>query len=303
MPDEFAFSQISEFVNSYEKALISNAQIYLRDGLPVLKLHDGNGYEQCKVNGYLLYPKAGQDLARIVQNYEGTNYRKVETKVVLGESVEIECQTFIGSKVDQSNPEPWDGDWSSAATPLIGYGFPALINQLRIENNNLPMDLNPGNYWTNEIYWSGKENWVGMLRLEGDYLTLCSILEYLLTLKFGRLHSNNVEAKIRAIATDKDMLRAFELIEVNPNWSVRDVTNVGAGKSAPINLQKALDAIYRTRSNLTHRGKSGMNDAHTLFKAAELLAVLLVNYLLIAIPKVKDIWPNEMILKYQSNNV
>lgn len=299
MPRELAFGQISNYVDRYEEAVIRSAEIYLRDGLPALKIHSRDGYSHKTVHGYVLFPKINEDstLLKIAENYEGSNYRLQEVEVTSLSGVKLEAVTFAGSKIEQSNPEPWEGDWSTAYSPLLGYGYPNLVINLGLKEPKVPTSLNPGSYWKDSEYWNGKGAWPGLLRIEGDYLTLTSIFEYVLSLRFGRKFGQDVMKRLYAIAEEPEMQEAFGAIRVDEKWDVRDVTNIGAGRTSPDNLLKALKSCYEVRNNLTHRGKSIKSDAVKVINATKLLSDLLTSYLLIVIPDLREIWPPEILSK------
>ena len=178
---------------------------------------------------------------------------------------------------------------------LIFFKSKFLLSKLNFKEPYPPLSLNPGSYWKENEYWLGSGRWPGLLRIEGDFLTLSSIFEYVLSLRFGRTFGSDVMKKISGITSDPVMNEAFKKINVNPDWDVRDVTNIGAGKSTPINLRKTLESCYQVRSNLTHRGKSVKNDAEKVLKATQILAELLKAYLMLQIPELKNVWPNELV--------
>jgi len=296
MPQELAFGQISSFVERFEEAKIVSAQIYLRDGLPALKIHSKDGHAHQHVSGYLLFPRDGEEsaLIEVANSYEGSNYTLQEVQVTSSTGENIGAVTFAGAKIDQSNPEPWEGNWSSAHSPLLGYGYPNLVLNLKITDLRVPEDLSPGSYWKAPVYWNGKGSWPGLLRIEGDYLTLTSIFEYVLSLRFGRKFGSNVTKRLNAIAEEPEMQQAFSSIVIDEIWDVRKVTNIGEGKTSPTNLLKSIESCYEVRSNLTHRGKSIKSDAMKVINATKLLSDLLTSYLLVVLPELKEIWPSEM---------
>lgn len=296
MPHELAYNQIASQVNKSEEALIHGAEIFLRDGLPALKIHNGDGYSHLKVAGYLLYSKDdGDNLISTARAYEGSNYRLAEVKVSNGDGVVIDALTFAGAKIDQSNPEPWEGKWSSANSPLLGYGYPNLIQNLRLKDLRVPEKLGPSDYWTQPEYWRGSGTWPGLLRIEGDYLTLTSVFEYVLSLRFGRAFGHEVMRRIEAIAVEPEMQQAYESCSFESKWDVRDVSSIASGKASPTNLRRALDSCYTVRNNLTHRGKSVKSDAAKVIEATKLLSKLLTAYLLIVLPDLREIWPEEIL--------
>jgi gamma-glutamylcyclotransferase (GGCT)/AIG2-like uncharacterized protein YtfP len=298
-PGEIAFGQISKYVERYESASIKSAEIFLRDGLPALKVHQGEGYGHRRVNGYVLTPKPGTDadLIENVKQYEGSNYKQIETEAQLNDGSIVTVVAFVGSKIDQSNPEPWEGDWTTTQSPLLGFGLPALLSNLKLNDPKAPSALGPSGYWREKEYWVGKGSWPGLLKIEGDFLTLTSIFEYVLTLRFGRVFGQDVMRRISAISEEPEMTQAFESLKIETVWNVRDVSNIGAGKASPVNLKKALDACYTVRNNLTHRGKSVKSDAVRVIEASRIISQLLVNYLLLIMPDFKEVWPPEVIAR------
>jgi len=297
MPQELAFGQISSFVERFEEAKIVSAEIYLRDGLPALKIYSLSGYSHQQVPGYLLFPRDGEEsaLIEVTNSFEGSNYRLQEVQVTSSTGENIGAVTFAGAKIDQSNPEPWEGNWSSAHSPLLGYGYPNLVLNLKITDLRVPGGLSPGSYWKAPEYWNGKGSWPGLLRIEGDYLTLTSIFEYVLSLRFGRKFGSDVMKRLNAIAEEPEMQQAFSSIVIDEIWDVRNVTNIGAGKTSPTNLMKSIQSCYEVRNNLTHRGKSIKSDAMKVINATKLLSELLTSYLLVVLPELKKIWPTEMV--------
>ena len=297
MPQELAFGQISSFVERFEEAKIVSAEIYLRDGLPALKIYSLSGYSHQQVPGYLLFPRDGEEsaLIEVANLYEGSNYRLQEVQATSSTGENIGAVTFAGAKIDQSNPEPWEGNWSSAHSPLLGYGYPNLVLNLKITDLRVPKGLSPGSYWKAPVYWNGEGSWPGLLRIEGDYLTLTSIFEYVLSLRFGSKFGSNVTKRLNAITEEPEMQQAFSSIVIDEIWDVRKVTNIREGKTSPTNLVKSIQSCYEVRSNLTHRGKSIKSDAMKVINATKLLSELLTSYLLVVLPELKKIWPTEMV--------
>lgn len=296
MPGELAFGQIAPYIDRFDRATIESAVILLRDGLPALKMYAEEGYSHRTVDGYLLYSKSMQplQLIEIAKSYEGTNYKLVDAKVKDSSGSIQDSQTFAGAKPEQSNPELWEGSWSTANSPLLGYGYPYLLKSLKFKDPKVPEHLGPGNYWKELEYWCGKNSWPGLLRIEGDFLTLTSIFEYVLSLRFGSTFGKEVMKRIGAVVEEPEMQQAFANIEIDEIWDVRNVTNIGAGKSSPTNLKKAIESCYDVRNNLSHRGKSVKSDAVKVINATKLLSNLLTAYLLIVLPALKEVWPKEI---------
>ena len=73
-PSEIAFRQIENHVEKHQLASIKSAEICLRDGLPALKIHEGDGYGHRHVMGYVLFPKptTSDEFYEIVRSYEGS---------------------------------------------------------------------------------------------------------------------------------------------------------------------------------------------------------------------------------------
>lgn len=296
-PGELAFNQIKHLIDSYTKASLVNSEIFLRDGLPALKIHTTEGYSHLTVNGFVLQPRIenSKELFEKVKKYEGTNYKYVEVTVDTEDNKTLDAYTFAGTSIDQSHPEPWKGDWTSAESPLLGYALPHLFQLIRNYQLDAPRSIGLDAYWKNSDYWLGSGLWPGLLRVEGDFLTLSSIFEHILTLKYGRSLDEKIMNKLDEFAKDELMQEAFDLVEKPKEWFVRDVSNIGAGRISPKNLKQALKTCYTVRSNLTHRGKSVENDAETIYKAAKLLSELLSVYLVLSIPNFKEVWPQEVI--------
>jgi hypothetical protein len=119
----------------------------------------------------------------------------------------------------------------------------------------------------------------------------------ILSLRFGSIFGKDVMKRVSAVAEEPEMQLAFTTISIDKIWDVRDVTNIGAGKSSPTNLKRALVSCYEVRNNLTHRGKSVKSDAVKVISATKLLSDLLTAYLLIVIPGLRKIWPREIVEK------
>lgn len=123
--------------------------------------------------------------------------------------------------------------------------------------------------------------WVPMMRLQGVYLALCSVLERLAMLRAGDMREGALTSAVHDLARDRQFDEAFKYCRQRgqiPRSEVIEVRN-GSGRTRfPGSCAGALRYWYDIRSNVVHRGKDSWRDARLLQDAAEGLLCTLEQY-------------------------
>jgi gamma-glutamylcyclotransferase (GGCT)/AIG2-like uncharacterized protein YtfP len=294
MPGEIAFNLISDEVEKSESAVLEGAVTCVRDGFPFVDIDQKRWGDSSLVPGYLLFSKESkhQEMLDIAILYENPQfYELVEVDVKSG-SQTIRAQVFSGKAPKRDDVVILEEPWRSSSNPLFAHAFP----QIGIELKEIlrSFELNPAIFPT--VYWPQ------MVRIEGLFLVLTSILEHLISLKYGygeefqpgstplqpSIKQPTIRTKLQAFSFENDWKVAFSQVQI-PEIIVFDVWERNKSFNSS-NQTQALYAWYAVRSNLGHRGKSSWKDADKVLKALIGLYSTMREYLLIALPGVDSGW-------------
>lgn len=244
-PSQLGHSQVAAFVARSRPAALAGYRLRIRDGLPMLMQSAGD-----EVRGDLLWPKGGAERALIAaaDAFEPKElYRPCRVRVVpqldQDDSDGVETAwTFLGRSPMKGASADWDyGVWSFEDDPLFDMALEAVATSF------LAYLETGGGFWDTFI------------RLQGDFLTLCTILERYTSLASGA--SVTPTKRISALRHEGLASRALELASPPP-LDVLDVRTVDTRYRVP--GPKSFDAWYQVRSNLVHRGKNAMDDVRLL---------------------------------------
>ena len=294
MPGEIAFNLISDKVEKSESAILEGAVTCVRDGFPFVDIDHKRWGELSSVPGYLLFSKESkhQEMLDVAILYENPQfYELVEVDIKLG-SQKIRAQVFSGKAPKRDDVVVLEEPWRSSNNPLFAHAFPQIGIELEELLRNF--ELNPAIFPT--VYWPQ------MVRVEGLFLVLTSILEHLISLKYGygeefqpgstplqpSIKQPTIRKKLQAFSFEDDWKVAFSQVEI-PEIVVFDVWERNKSFNSS-NQTQALYAWYAVRSNLGHRGKSSWKDADKVLKALIGLYSTMRAYLLIALPGIESGW-------------
>jgi len=294
MPGEIAFNLIRSEVERSESAILEGSVTCVRDGFPFVDIDQNRWGESSFVPGYLLFSKEGRhqamlDVAILYENPQFYELVEVDTK--LGNQI-VRAQVFSGKASKRDDVVVLEEPWRSSNNPLFAYAFPQIGIELEKLLKNF--ELNPAIFPT--VYWPQ------MVRVEGLFLVLTSILEHLISLKYGygeefqqgstlahpSIKQPTIRKKLQAFSFENDWKLAFSQVEI-PEIIVFDVWERNKSFNSS-NQTQALYAWYAVRSNLGHRGKSSWKDADKVLKALIGLYSTMRAYLLIALPAIESRW-------------
>ncbi len=294
MPGEIAYNLICDKVEKNKPAVLKGAVMCVRDGFPFVDVDQERWDELSQVPGYLLFPKENRhremlDVAILYENPQF--YELVEVDVSL-EGETVRAQVFSGKAPKRDDVVILEEPWRSSSNPLFAHAFP----QIGIELEELLKNFehNPAIFPT--AYWPQ------MVRVEGLFLVLTSILEHLISLKYGygdefqpgstslqpSIRQPSIRRKLQAFSFENDWKLAFSQVEI-PEIIVFDVWERNKNFNSS-NQTQALYAWYAVRSNLGHRGKSSWKDTAKVLKALVGLYSTMRAYFLIALPGIETGW-------------
>lgn len=294
MPGEIAFNLISSEVEKSESAILEGAVTCVRDGFPFVDVDPKRWGDSSRVPGHLLFSKEGRyrEMLNVAILYENPQfYELVEVDIKLN-SQTLRAQVFSGKASKRDDVVVLEEPWRSSNNPLFAHAFA----QIGIELDELlkSFELNPAIFPT--VYWPQ------MVRVEGLFLVLTSILEHLISLKYGygeefqpgstplqpNIKQPKIRTKLQSFSFEPEWRAAFNQVEI-PEIIVFDVWERNKSFNSS-NQTQALYAWYAVRSNLGHRGKSSWKDADKVLKALVGLYSTMRAYLLIALPGIESGW-------------
>lgn len=277
-PRELAYEQIDKYVRrTPQPAKVSGAALWIRDGLPLLRL-DPDSRKQ--VRGCLLdLDLGGYQAVRVFEPlalYEWNTASavpdgggRIEVNVVEGKFVVPK-----GNSVPKGNPEPIGREWRSADDPVLKYAPMVAFQMFKDLHRGRERERLPESQQSEDASY-----WDRCFRLQAAYLLLWTVYERLTTLRYGPLLGPM--ARLRRLENDDAFREAFSEAGakigdfVYNSQNLKKVTMRADGSNA-------LDCWYQVRSNLSHRGKGGSSDSQILSEAfvqAHLVLVRLISKL------------------------
>jgi gamma-glutamylcyclotransferase (GGCT)/AIG2-like uncharacterized protein YtfP len=248
-----AFEQLRPLVEPTFQRDQVGGQLYVRDGLPLLKSSGGSS-----VQGFLLrwLPGKEADGYDVVCKFEARNHYKW-SEVTLESGTR--ANTLVICSPAKGNPQLIDSSsWSLSDDPAFGPGLIAVQRVLE-EVDRMPSD-------------SFDSNWPRFFRSQMAYLLLWSILERLSALCFGPGQDPMRRIKrLHELPGMEDLVR----LNVQRTDKVSDSRDPDTTyKLYGANAKKCFYYYYQVRSNLSLRGKGVFNEfdkVHNSLK--ELLAI------------------------------
>ncbi len=294
MPGEIAFNLISNEVEESESAILEGAVTCVRDGFPFIDIDPKRWGALSRVPGHLLFSKKGRyrEMLNVAILYENPQfYELVEADIELN-SKTLRALVFSGRAPKRDDVVVLEEPWRSSSNPLFAHAFAQIGIELEELLSNFKLDpaIFPTAYWPQ------------MVRVEGLFLVLTSILEHLISLKYGygeelqpgstplrpSIKQPTIRKKLQAFSVENDWKTAFTQVDI-PEIFVFDVWERNKTFNSS-NQTQALYAWYAVRSNLGHRGKSSWKDVDKVLKALVGLYSTMRAYLLIALPGIESGW-------------
>ena len=288
VPSEIAYGLIEDFVSEQQPAQITGANIFVRDAFPLITI-DKENFSNSSVYGTLLTPKLNQwdELIRIVEQYENSQYSLVEgIEVETSNGTEL-CSVFVAAHPARSDDEPLDGSWSSARHPMFCQAFAEI--GIQIASLEDQFDTND-----RSIAEFGRSYWQKIIKAEGLYLVQFSVMEELVRLKFS--HSKDgltassgfsrlADELLWIEATSKAVIPRFS-VYVNDNKSKLERTGTP---------KQNMRAWYAVRNNLAHRGKTSSGDYEKVMCALKGMHAVMEIYFQLIFPDISDSWDNYLL--------
>jgi gamma-glutamylcyclotransferase (GGCT)/AIG2-like uncharacterized protein YtfP len=294
MPGEIAFNLISGEVERSESAILEGAVTCVRDGFPFVHIDPSRWGASSQVPGHLLFSKERRyrEMLDVAILYENPQFYELVEVDVKSNGQTLRAQVFSGKAPKRDDVVVLEEPWRSSNNPLFAHAFAQIGIELKELLNNF--ELNPAIFPT--VYWPQ------MVRVEGLFLVLTSILEHLISLKYGygeefqpgstplqpNIKQPTIRTKLKAFSFENDWKTAFTQVRI-PEITVFDVWERNKSFNSS-NQTQALYAWYAVRSNLGHRGKSSWKDADKVLKALVGLYSTMRAYLLIALPGIESGW-------------
>ena len=286
-PGEIGFQIISEHVdlNKIENKTIKGS-LKLRDGILIF---DQKGNDS--IQGYLLFFKEGAESSAYesIVNVEPGNYYtwnedqskfKNEFNILHGRSVD----KGIDEEKGFNDPKIWnnlfDSIWND---PFIINGFNILEHYAK-ESPRLDKQYE-------QLQWEEEALFNDYLKYQMLYLFLSSILERIMFLNGGF----GIKPTLQVVLFSKDetLHNVFNRIVENDDFpqfknsfdrkicatnNPRSHANWTYETSSNINYEEAMLYYYQLRSNITHRGKTGINKKEELRESFEELKFILKTF-------------------------
>lgn len=240
MPGELAFNRISDLVVAHCPATV-NGELFLRDGLPLLKLGGG-----CTARGYLLNFGDSSALAyKLISEFEPRHHYTWKAAFLCSPSVE--ANLLEGLKLDRAGADATEfGTWSTKDDPVFTEGLAEMkwvFREVERDTRATP--------------------WTRLFRLQMAYLLLWSAIERYTALSYGPGLDPN--KRIKMLGADGLFKRALGNVRLPPDateaavvFDCRDPSK--RYRLTPDNPNSSANYFYQVRSNLSHRGKGAWKD-------------------------------------------
>jgi hypothetical protein len=286
-PGEIAFQIISDYVdlNRIENKIIMGS-LKLRDGILIF---DQNGKDS--VQGYLLFFKEGAESSAyesIVNVEPGNYYKWDEDQSKFKNQFNILHGKTVDKGIDEekgfNSPNIWnnlfDSIWND---PFIINGFNMLEHYAK-ESPRLHKKYE-------QLKWEDEGIFNDYLKYQMLYLFLSSILERIMFLNGG--FGKNPNKQVTLFSKDKTLHNVFDKLVLNDDFpqfkesferKINAANNPTSDASwtyetnSNVNYEEAMKYYYQLRSNIIHRGKSGIKKLIVLRESFEELKFILSTF-------------------------
>lgn len=286
-PGEIAFQIISDYVdlNKIENKKIKGS-LKLRDGILIFD-QNGNDF----IQGYLLFFKEGTESSayEAIVNVEPGNYYtwkedqskfKNQFNILHGRTVDKGIDEEKGVNSSNIWNHLFDSNWKD---PFIINGF-NLLEQYAKESPILFTQYK-------HFKWEEENIFNEYLKYQMLYLFLCSILERIMFLNggFGKIPNKQVSL----FSEDNTLQNVFDKLVLNDDFpqfkesferkiyvanNPKSDTSWTYETNSNISYVDAMKYYYQLRSNIIHRGKSGIKKLIVLRESFEELKYVLKSF-------------------------
>lgn len=276
MPGNLAWYLIRDAVEGApELARLQGFQLLSKQGFPVIQEARQAQAVPPFVTGYLVHLRERSRASTLatLNRYEGVQsgfFVQKLVSVTLRDGTVAPSLTYAGTEGMRPDFEPmqlpaWT-PWRSIHDPLLVNGVAACRQMF----DELPAPSPAPD--------TLQDFWVPMMRIQGVFLALCSVLERLALLREGE--DRRTTASVKDLSKDLQFDQAFKDVKRRGQIPNSKVINMQYGdEQFPGNCRGALTYWYAVRSNLVHRGKDSWRDARLLHQATAGLIATLERYL------------------------
>lgn len=284
-PGEIAHQRIAKYIDNSKEtvpARIRGFSLYIQHGLPIAVQVGGIS----EIQGFLIPIRIEsiKDALHELDHYEGyytsrglkwnSIYERLTVKAFCDEHRERPIDTYLyGTTKEVEDMFLWESShWTTSNDPLLKNAIPVLGEMF----DDCPTPSENGEMAHMPEYWHN------LLRLEGTYLSLCSILERLAQLR-GEFDVNGqgkriISSGIKLLSNYEPLEKAFELAKSEKEIYLQElVKNNKKEDKKSANCKAALNQWYDIRGNLAHQGKSSLRDYGILYTATSDLLRVLTN--------------------------
>jgi hypothetical protein len=234
-----------------------HGSLLVRDGLPLVSLHAGNGYVEGSVLHFRVETR--RDAYQEVTAFEpSAHYRWADTTTIV---TGLRVNLLVISSPNKGHPEQFEGSrWSHREDPVFRDGL-RVVSEMAHEFGKLPFKSSPPDAF----------DWPRFFRLQMAYLLLWAGIERYTVFAFGpRLEPMARVEKLGDLATFQAAVRS-RVTRRSVVTDSRTLKSYRLDRDAPA---EAALYYYQVRSNLSHRGKGAWNDGELVRESLrELLSV------------------------------
>lgn len=287
-PGEIAYGILEDLVDESRIEIEKiKGELKLRDGILVY-----DNKKSGEISGYLLHFKNGKEIEAYerIQKIEPKEYYtwnaekspyKNKFNILYARSIE----SGVDEAISEFDSSLFDSLFSSIwKDPFFKKGF-QLLHELKC-NDFFESTLKFKEYRT----WHEEDNFNRYLKLQMLYIFLWSLIERFTFLAYG-LGMNPNKRNI-ALSNDSDLMESVQKLINDPNFTYfksgfkRELSRTDSpgekikwekNKGYEIDLKKMINFYYCLRSNITHRGKSGMRKSQLLSESFNELLFLIEN--------------------------
>lgn len=244
-PNELAYNQIREFVEDAPKRISINGSLYVRDGLPLLKI---GGSEI--VRGYLITfrKRSSKEAYEKISKFEPEKHYGWEEYKLNNENF---ANILIGRDPERASVHLEENEWNSYNDPLFKECFSVIKDVVDSYAQQEFKSVHPDNF-----------EWERLFKLQMGYLLLWTAIERFCSLTYGPILGP--EEKITKLGKDnafKNMLQKI-LTREHIIYDCRDPKD--SYKLISSNSLQSIKYYRQVRHNLSHRGKATWKDGEII---------------------------------------
>lgn len=244
---ELAFAQLAPFVLANEEVRVPGS-LFVRDGLPLLKLADGPAHNAVRADLLSFHPESAERAYQAICQLEPPKqYRWQTIELPSGLSANV----LVGIRPEAGSSQWEEEEWSSSSDPVFEFAVP-LIRSITDEVAATPFDSAPPQSF----------DWIRFFRLQMAYLLLWSAIERFTSLAYGS--ALDPMKRVGCLARDP---RFTDLSHLFGTRRASVVDSRDPRKKESLDASKpygSLKYYYQVRSNLSHRGKGAFDDGETV---------------------------------------